>query len=526
MEMFAMVKSFTILTGSLLVGGEVLAYYFNSTRKKIGKLANNEVKDFKEAKKLVGNDGLIISNNIQLKEKYNFEGVGVFGATGSGKTTKFFVPNLLSNKIRGSIIVTDPKGELYKLTSKYQEKICGRKVYKIDLTNPNYSYKYNLLSSCKDTQEVLQLASSLLYNGSLALELQTGKQSGGIEWVQMAEPLLAAVLLYAKDLKYPYNNVEFAFQLILTLDTEQLQLLIEKSKNVDAMTQFNIFMQVSGSDRTEGSIKITLASNLKAFTDKNINTINSKTTLDIEGFRKEKSILYISYPERKASYYSPFIAPFFNSIIDKLLDCYSTDSLPVSMLFEEFANIGMLNNLSSILATARSRELSFTLCLQSISQLFQIYGQYNSKSILNNLKTKILLPGCSDLDTINYMGNLCGSVEINTSSSSKNGNNQTTTFTKTKRRMFEDGELRALEDNKALIVMANNQAIIDNVDMYFNNGEYTSNIFKDEVVMREDRLTLISINKELKKLKIELAAEIEKVEDEDNSRQGLFTREV
>lgn len=524
MEMFAAVKTFTAISGSALIGTEVICYFINSRRKKPQKLASNEVKDYKEVKKIVGKDGLILSKNIQLKEKFDFEGIGVFGSTGSGKTTKFFVPNLLSNNIKGSIIVTDPKSEIYKLTSKYQEQVCGRKVYRINLTNPNYSHKYNLLENCKDTQEVLQLASSLLYNGSLALELQTGKTSGGIEWVQMSEPLLAAALLYVKDLKYPYNNVEFAFQLILTLDTEQLQLLIEKSKNIDAMTQFNIFMQVAGADRTEGSIKITLASNLKAFTDKNINNINSKTTLDIEGFRKEKSILYISYPERKASYYSPFIAPLFNSIIDKISDCYNKDSLPVTMLFEEFANIGMLNNFSNILATSRSREISFVPCLQSISQLFQIYGQYNTKSILNNLKTKILLPGCSDLDTINYISSLCGNIEINTMSTSKNGNNESKSYNKTKRKMFEDGELRTLEDDEALILISNKQAILDEVEMYFNNEEYISNIFKDEVRIKEDKLTLTSINKELKKLKIELAAEIEEEGEEEDARQGLFTR--
>ncbi|MBU3107122.1 type IV secretory system conjugative DNA transfer family protein [Clostridium gasigenes] len=520
------IRNFTMCMGSALVIGEFAAAYFNLKNNKVDKLSNNEIKDHREAKKLVGDDGLILSNNIQLKEKIDFEGIGVFGATGSGKTTKFFVPNLLSNNIKGSIIVTDPKGELYKLTSKYQENVCGREVYKIDLTNPNYSYKYNLLENCKDIQEVLQLSSSLLYNGSLSLELQTGKKAGGIEWVQMAEPLLSAALLYAKDLKYPFNNVEFAFQLILTLDTEQLQLLIEKSKNIDAMTQFNIFMQVSGADRTEGSIKITLASNLKAFTDKNINTVNSKTNIYIERFRKKKSILYISYPERKASYYSPFVAPLFNSIIDKLLDSYNADSLPISMLFEEFANIGMLNNLSSILATSRSREVSFTLCLQSISQLFQIYGQYNTKSILNNLKTKILLPGCSDLDTINYISSLCGNIEVNTMTRSKSGNNETKSYSKIKRKMFEDGELRTLDDDKALIVMANNQAILDSVEMYFENEEYVMNIFEDQVKMREDKLTLVSINAELKKLKVELAAELDEVEEEENSGQRLFTREV
>lgn len=521
MEYIAPIIKFAMLGGSALAFGEIASLLLSN--RKIEKLANNEITDHKQSNKFKGNDGLILSKNIQLKEKFDYEGVSVFGSTGSGKTSKLFFTNLLINNIRGSIVVTDPKGELFEKTSKYQQDICKRKVYKIDFSNPSYSDKYNLLENCNDTQEVLQLASSLLVNGSLALELQTGKKSGGIEWVQMAEPLLASALLYTKELKYPYNNVEFAFQLILTLNTDQLLLLFQNSKNIEAMTQFNIFMQVAGADRTEGSIKITLATNMKAFTDKKINQINSKTTLDINQFRKQESILYINYPERKSSYYSPYVAPFFNSIIDRLLDSHTSNSLSIHMMFDEFGNIGMLNNMSSNLATSRSREISFMICLQSISQLNQIYGQYNTKSILNNLKSKILLPGASDLDTINYISSLCGNIEINTQSKSKSDNKESINYSKTKRKMFEDGELRTLNDNDALIVLSNKQPILDEVEMYFEHDRYKNNIVEGIVKIKEDRFNISNINAELNKLKLNLSAQLEENKD-DEYGEGLFTR--
>ncbi|MFR1908637.1 MAG: hypothetical protein ACLS28_24180 [Clostridium neonatale] len=52
--------------------------------------------------------------------------------------------------------------------------------------------------------------------------------------MQMAEPLLAAALLYAKELEYPFNNIEFAFKLIINLDTEQLEMrYLSSSNNLD-----------------------------------------------------------------------------------------------------------------------------------------------------------------------------------------------------------------------------------------------------------------------------------------------------
>ncbi|WP_162266608.1 type IV secretory system conjugative DNA transfer family protein, partial [Clostridium botulinum] len=178
---------------------------------------------------ILGNTGLILSKDIQLKEQFDFEGSVTIAPTGSGKTSSFFFPNLLSNNIKGSIIVTDPKEELFKLTSKYQERICGRKVLKFSPLSPGTSEKYNLLTSCKDDSEIVELASTLLFNGALSIELSTGKKTGGVEWIQMAEPLLAAALLYAKNLEYPFNNIEFAFKLIINLDTEQLDSLFNSS---------------------------------------------------------------------------------------------------------------------------------------------------------------------------------------------------------------------------------------------------------------------------------------------------------
>lgn len=523
MEYLVIVQKFVLLSGGLLVFGQVASMIFGY--KKPQKLANNELKDYKEAAALQGKDGLILSKNIQLKESVDFEGIGIFGPTGAGKTTKLFFTNLLSNNIKGSIVVFDPKKELFEKTSKFQQDICGRKVYRIDFTNPNYSDKYNLLENCSDTQEVLQLASNLLINGSLSIELQTGKKSGGIEWLQMSEALLSAALLYAKTLRYPYNNIEFAFQLILTLDTEQLELLFKNSTNLDVWSQYNIFKQVSGANRTEGSIKITLASNMKAFMDKRINLIDSKTTFDISTFRKQESILYISFPERKSSYYAPYIAPMISGLMDKLLDCYNNKSLPIHIKFEEFGNIGLINNMVQNSATARSRRISLMICLQSISQLTQLYGAYNAKSILNNLKTKILLPGCSDTDTLGYMSSICGDTEIELSSKTKSKGSESSSHSKVKRKMFEDGELRTLEDNRALIVLANKQPMLDESEAYFTNTRYTNNIKRGEAKIKEDKFSVSDINRELNKLKLQLSTELQQGDDLDASER-LFTREI
>lgn len=514
---FSVIYSFLYATlGACAIGGGLTTI----SKPRVDKLANNELKDHKALENVMGDNGLKISKNVILDEKYDFEGVCMIAPTGAGKTTSLFLNNLLENNIRGSYIIPDPKGELYELTSGYQKNICNRKVYKIDFNNPDYTERYNLLENCKNSEEVIQLASSLLTNGSLSIELMTGKKTGGVEWIQMAEPLLAAMLLYVKDLGKPYNNIEFAIQLILNLNTEQMGKLIERSRNLDAMTQYSIFLTVGGADRTEGSIKITLATNMKLFTTKDVNKISLDTTFSIEDFRNEESVLYIIYPERKSNYLAPFIAPLFSQIIDRLIDCYHEKSLPIHMLFDEFGNIGMLSNMNINASTVRSRKISLTICLQSITQLYQIYGEYNAKSILNNLKTKIVLHGVTDADTISYISNLCGVEEISIQSISKSENKLSISNSKTKKRIFEDGELRTLKDNTGLIIMNNNMPVVDDVELYFRTDKI--NNISEPIKYSKSNSVYFDIKKEIEKIKSNtLESNLEKADINDKARRAV-----
>ncbi|NFN05154.1 type IV secretory system conjugative DNA transfer family protein [Clostridium botulinum] len=504
MDIIEQLKLFTMLGGGGLVAGEMLSCYFKNKTSKVDKLATSYIASKNSIEDITGETGLILSKDIQLKEKYDFEGSVTIAPTGSGKTSSFFFPNLLSNNIRGSIIVTDPKGELFKLTSKYQEKVCKRKVLKFSPLEPRTSERYNLLTSCKDNSDIVELASTLLFNGALSIELSTGKKTGGAEWIQMAEPLLAAALLYTKNLGYPFNNIEFAFKLIINLSTEQLDSLFNSSNNIDCINQWNIFKTVAGADRTEGSIKITLASNMKLFIDNRINQVGIDSTFDIEKFRKQPTILYVCYPENKSPYLAPFIAPFFGQAINKLIDSYTENNLPITILFDEFGNIGMLSNMSVNVATIRSRKISMNICLQSITQLFQTYGISNGKAILNNLKTKIILPGLSDSDTTNYLSNLCGNKEITICNTNVNKQNITHSYSKTKIKLFEDSELRCLEDNQVLIITSNKQPILSVQNRYYTNDTYTNNIYSDTVKVSHNIMKKINIDNEIEKLRLEI----------------------
>lgn len=76
----------------------------------------------------------------------------IIGATGSGKTTTFINPMiqlLAATKCGSSMIMTDPKGELFSLHSKYLEK-RGYKVLLLDLRDTYTSSRWNPLGGIWD----------------------------------------------------------------------------------------------------------------------------------------------------------------------------------------------------------------------------------------------------------------------------------------------------------------------------------------------------------------------------------------
>lgn len=510
------IELFLKFAGASLIGSEIIAY--NLKNKCRNKLANGHLITKNDIKDILGNDGLILSEDIQLKEKYDFEGSVVFGATGSKKTTSTYAPNLLKNHLRGSIIVTDPKEELFTLSSGYQREVCKRRVLKFSPLDPNYSEKYNLLTSCKNNMEVLELAQSLIFNGCLSVELTTGKKVGGMEWVQMAQPYLSSALLYCKGLEYPFNTIEFAFQLLITLKDKELETLFTNSKNYDCITQWRIYRSVGEADRTEGSIKITFATNMQLFVDERINKTCGETTFNFDDFRKEPTILYICYPEYKANYISPFIAPFLSKMFNDLIECYNKNSLPITFLCDEAGNIGQITNLANKVSTVRSREISVNLCLQGLTQLYQVYGRDNAKSILNNLKTKMIFPSMSDDEALNYISQLCGEKEIEVINRNENKSGTSTSYNKTKTLMFSKSDLRCLPDDEFLIVTSNKQPILAKQNPYFLNKEYMKNI-KNPVEVERKPIKRIDILDHIEDLKIDLA--IEK-EDKFDIRKDLF----
>lgn len=429
------------------------------------KLGTSQLANIKEFVDITGNDGVILGKKMRLTANHSYSHILLTGVTGSGKSTSFFIPNLVSIP-NASFIVTDPKGELFEKTAMTNLK-QGKRVLVFSPFKED-TLKYNPLSLCRNETEIRELAQSLLINGNAAVEAQTGQKSGGSEWINMSTPLLSAFLIYVKMLGTPKDNISYALNLIIENDLDTLKFMIEDSNPV-AEKQFNIFLQSAGSEQTASSIKTVLATNLQMFVDPMIENITSVNEIDPKMLREQPTALYVVVPEHRSDYMSPLMAPFYSQMISRLIEIEGT---PVFFFLDEFANIGVINGIDKYLATIRSRKMSISLGIQSINQLKQKYGQETSGTILDNLKTKMILPG-SAYETANYYSQLIGSEEISTFSTSNQGKgDKSYSESKTKRELFSPDEIRRLPNGKVLVITDNKNPFLDNQDRYYENQHY------------------------------------------------------
>jgi len=440
---------------------------------------------------LTGKDGFVLSKHVRLSKKASFEHVAILGPTGSGKSTSFFIPNLLELDGSTSVVVSDPKKEMYNLTHKHLESLG----YNVKLIEPfNADVIYNpLLITNKDITEVKEIAQMIMINGNKSYEIATGASSSNAEWLAMAAPLLTAAMIYSLHKGKRKDIIEAKEIISKAPNTQALEELFKQVPS--AYREFLTFNQASRASKTISGIKITLFNALQLFDDdkirKFVSTPFEKEELKDEGktlykaqihklfhphmLRAEPTVLFVNVPERKATYLMPLMSVFYSQLLNKCMD--KDEGMPILFMLDEFANIGNIPNIANVIATARSRDIGISIGLQGMEQLKRNYGEDNAHDILNNLKTKVIFTGLTG-NSAKYVSDLAGYTTMKTTSESTSKDSSNKTTSQQRRELLTPDEVRRMEDDKVLIIAHNKNAVKDDKNQYFLVDKYRKIIKK------------------------------------------------
>ena len=179
-------------------------------------------------------------------DSYFNKNICVFGSSGSMKTTAFLITNLLElSKYLKSIVVTDPKSEIYRITSSYFRSI-GYVVKVFNLKDMRHSDRWNPLAENENINDVQTSANVIISN--------TQKKSGKDEfWPRAEENLLKAFLFYFLQILVDQNNLTNIYKKIAGGDLSEIDAMFKGLPNEHpAKMSYNIF--ASGSDTIKASV--------------------------------------------------------------------------------------------------------------------------------------------------------------------------------------------------------------------------------------------------------------------------------
>ena len=421
------------------------------------------------------NKGIILAEKNYLPvDKRGNVNVLIVGGSGAGKSASYVVPNAL--QLLGTYVFTDPKGELYDLTSGYfREK--GYDVKVLNLVRPENSDGYNPLFHIKNEIDVDVIAHTIVKGQDEG----TGKSQDPF-WDDMAEMLMKALIYYMLDARpREERSLASCSELVRCASSGGGSSLLSELINElpmghpARMNYKNIEMLP---EKTFGSVLGTLQSKLGKFDSQQIAEVTSTDTIDFNSIGEKKTALYVISSDTHTAY-DFLLTIFFSQLIQQLYDLADLKGgklpVPAYFMLDEFANIGQIPDFDKKISTSRSRAISFSVILQNLDQLETVYKD-SHETIVGNCDTHVFL-GSNSQKTVEYFSKALGEKTITRDNVSINRDNLDWKSGKTEsdqvmgRSLMTPDELRRLDVDKCIIFEKGIKPIQANKYYYFKYPE-------------------------------------------------------
>ncbi|MCL2050837.1 MAG: type IV secretory system conjugative DNA transfer family protein [Lachnospiraceae bacterium] len=330
----------------------------------------------------------------------------IVGATRSGKTRCLVIQSIFAMAMGGeSIVVTDPKAELYHYTADFLENECAYKVCCIDFRTPPKSDRYNLLQPTIDAinRGDIEKADESAWD---LTNILVGDDSHGEKiWTNGEKAIVAAAIMsvvYDNRNHPEFQNLTNVYWFVaemakeIQVGTRMRSPLEEYAKALKsdhpAKATFAIADVAPG--RTKGSFYTSALTTLKLFNMRYMYGLTNATDIDIAEAGRKRMALFLILPDEKTTYY-----PIASLIISQLYELLVRQSDErggrllnrVNFLCDEFGNFSKLTDFTNKLTVAGGRGMRFHLFLQSFTQLEQKYDKETAAIIKGNCETWVYL---------------------------------------------------------------------------------------------------------------------------------------
>lgn len=402
-----------------------------------------------------GNTGLVLDGaEARLSDDDSFRNLAVIATTGAGKTSSFILPNLLSLDGR-SIVATDPSGALYERASGDLAR-RGYQVLRLAPTDLASSIAYNPLSRARTFPEMQEIAHILI---------RTPNQGAKVDpfWVSGAEEIVSILIKCLKnhiDADRYANLANLQFLLNSFGDGEPLIPFVAANAP-DDQTYYAYKGFITQSEKTMQGIVSQAKSALSMLSDPDIARLTATNSFDFSELRRQKTALFLVFPQNRVSYYSLLANLFYTQLFHFCLDdnAYDRTSLPIYFLLDEFGHL-TIPDFPAVITTTRARRISLSIVLQSVSQLEERYGRQGANTILSGGVASRMFFSGMDIETAQTLAQTIGETHRERFDALGNVRLE-------REALMTPAALRSMPDNQVLYLFANKRPTLLQVRPYY-----------------------------------------------------------
>lgn len=350
----------------------------------------------------------------------------IFGNTGTKKTRNFCIPGVYAIGMAGeSMVISDPKGEIYRNTSGFMAH-QGYDIRVMNLREPERGAKWNPLTLpyryywAGDTDRAVEMITDFAMQ--LKVQVHTEKD---LYWENQAMELLIGIILILFESESDEKNVHME-------SVQRIRMYI-KAENKEE--EGNIFWKwiesfpeksliryklasvyaLRNTEKTLSCVVSTFDSMVHVFLfNRKIMKMLSASQISFDTLGEKKTVLYLITPDEKTTFH--FLVSVFIKQCYECLIAYAQGKeegilpLRVNFILDEFSNFPKIADMPAMISAARSRNIRFTLVVQSKQQLLSMYGD-DAETIKSNCKNWIYL-SCRELGLLREIEELCGKVYV------------------------------------------------------------------------------------------------------------------
>ncbi len=333
------------------------------------------------------------------------DNVLLLGVQRSGKTSTVVVPTLLTWS--GSAVATSTKEELVRLTAHHRATLGAVGVFAPLDRDTSWitelglrATTWNPIGGVSDCGSAAELADHFT---------AAGKGGSAAHWYLSAGNLITALSIFAKERG---RDMGFVFSTLnLTAHADYAEL----AKTVEDEPAANLLMaHALTPDREAGSIASTARSCLGLWVDERVRraTAVSSQDLDLDELLAQPATLYLVAPAEEAERCRPLFSALIATLLRKAtLRARAQGGVLAPRLLlalDEAANFARIPRLAGYASSAPGQGIQLLLCFHDLAQIEAGYGREEARTIWNNCRARLLLPGQGDLATLEQFSRAIG----------------------------------------------------------------------------------------------------------------------